>query len=115
MNNLKNRVQLIGFLGMDPEIKEFDNGKVLARMSLATSESYHNKSGERVTDTHWHRVIAWGSTAQLVGNLLKKGAEVVVNGKLAQNVYEDKDGVKRYNTDIICSEFLLLNRDQQPE
>ena len=115
MNNLKNRVQLIGYLGMDPEVKELENGRTVSRFSVATSESYRNGNGVRVTDTHWHRIVAWGNVAELTRRLLKKGSEVAFEGKLAQNVYEDKDGIRRYTTDIVISEFLLISRVQATE
>ena len=108
MNALRNKVQLIGNLGMDPEIKSLDGGKKLAKMSLATSETYKNSKGERVKETQWHNLIAWGKTAEIVEKFLKKGTEVAIEGKLINNNYTDKEGIKRYFTEIEVSEVLML-------
>lgn len=108
MLSLKNKVQLIGNLGMDPEIKNLDNGKKLAKISLATTESYRNLKGEKVEETQWHNVIAWGKTAEIAEKYLRKGGEVAVEGKIVNRSYEDKQGNKRYITEIVVSELLLL-------
>lgn len=108
MNNLRNRVQLIGNLGMDPEVKKLDSGRMLAKLSLATSDSYKNSEGEKVTDTQWHNLVAWGKTAEIAEKYLKKGNRVVVEGKLVSRSYEDKEGIKRYVTEVVVSEFLML-------
>ncbi len=108
MNNLKNSVRLIGHIGQNPEVKEMSSGKKLAKFSIAINESYKNNAGERVTDTQWHNITAWGKQAELVGKLLKKGSEVAIEGKLSNNSYVDKDGVKRYTTDILLNEFSLV-------
>ncbi|GAB4316352.1 MAG: single-stranded DNA-binding protein [Bacteroidales bacterium] len=108
MNALKNRVQLIGRLGQDPEVKTFDGGKRLARFSMATSEQYKTEKGEKVTDTQWHNVIAWNGTARIVEKLLKKGCEVAIEGKLTNRSWEDADGGKHYITEIVAQEVLLL-------
>ena len=113
MNTLRNQVQLIGNLGRDPEVKSFDNGKVLAKISVATNESYKNANGETVTETQWHQVIAWGKTAEYMGKYLKKGHEVIVKGKLNYRNYQDKDGVTRYTTDIVVHELVKISKDQQ--
>jgi len=107
MNNLRNKVQLIGNAGMEPEIKDV-NGSKLAKLSIATNETYTNKSGERVTDTQWHNIVAWGKTAELIERFVTKGKEMAVEGKLNTRSYEDQDGNKRYVTEIIMSDFLLL-------
>lgn len=109
MNALRNKVQLIGNLGMDPEVKSLDGGKKLAKMSIATNENYKNSKGERVTETQWHNLIAWGKTAEIVEKFLKKGSEVAVEGKLINRNYTDKEGVKRYVTEIEVSEVLMLD------
>ena len=109
MNALRNKVQLIGKLGMDPEVKSLDGGRKLAKMSIATNESYKNSKGERVTETQWHNLIAWGKTAEIVEKFLKKGIEVAVEGKLVNSNYTDKEGVKRYVTEIEVSEVLMLD------
>ena len=107
MNNIRNKVSLIGNLGMDPEIKEFESGKTLAKLSLATSETYKNAEGKKVTDTQWHNLIAWGSTAKFAEDYLKKGSEVAVEGKLTYRNYEDKNGNKRSIAEILVSQFLM--------
>lgn len=108
MNTMKNLVQLIGNLGNDPEIKEVNGGRRMARMSVATSESYTNKSGERITDTQWHTVVAWGTTAEAVERLLRKGSPIALEGRLVHRSYETKEGVKRYITEVVLNDFQLL-------
>jgi len=108
MNTLKNRVQLIGHLGNDPEIKSFDGKKAMARFSLATNETYKKENGEKVTETQWHNVVAWNGTAKIVEKLLKKGTEAAIEGKLTTRSYEDKEGNKRYFTEVVANEVLLL-------
>ena len=108
MNALRNKVQLIGNLGKAPEVKNTESGKKLAKFSVATNETYKNAKGEKVTDTQWHNVIAWGTTAEFAEKYLDKGSEVVIDGKLMNNTYTDKDGVKRYSTEIQVNELLLL-------
>ena len=109
MNNLRNKVQLIGNLGVDPEIKRITGDRVLAKMSLATSETYVKSDGEKVTDTQWHNLIAWGKTAEIAEKYLTKGQRIAVEGKLINRSYEDKKGVKRYVTEILVNEFLMLS------
>ena len=110
MNTLRNKVQLIGHVGNTPEILTMDSGKKLAKFSIATNETYKNNKGEKVTDTHWHNIIAWGRTAELVENYVPKGKEIGVEGKLTTRSYEDKEGIKRYITEVVCSELLLLGK-----
>jgi single-strand DNA-binding protein len=108
MNTLRNKVQLIGNLGNDPEIITLDSGKKLAKFSIATNDTYKNQKGERVTDTQWHNVVAWGKTADIIESYVTKGKEVAVEGKLAHRSYEDKEGNKKYITEVVCNELLLL-------
>ena len=108
MNALRNKVQLIGNLGMGPEIKTLESGRKLAKMSIATNESYKNAKGEFVKETQWHNLIAWGKTAEIIEKYLKKGSEVAIDGKLINSNYTDKDGVKRYVTEIEVNEVLIL-------
>ena len=108
MNALRNKVQLIGNLGKNPEIITLDSGKKLAKFSIATNESYKNAKGEKVEDTQWHNVIAWNKTAEIVEKYLVKGNEVAIEGKLTTRNYEDKDGIKKYITEIIVNELLML-------
>jgi len=110
MNTLRNRVQLIGNLGNDPEIVNLESGKTLAKFSIATNESYKNAQGEKVTDTQWHNIVAWGKTAQIVEKYVGKGKEVAIEGKLTTRSWEDKDGIKRYTTEVVCSELLMLGK-----
>ena len=108
MNTLRNKVQLIGNLGQNPEVKELNGGKKVAKFSLATNETYRNKAGEKVTDTQWHNLVAWGKTADIIEKYLKKGSEIAVEGKLLNRTWTDKEGVKRYITEIQVSELLML-------
>lgn len=108
MNALKNKVQLIGNLGNAPEVRNTESGKKLVRFSLATSETYRNAKGEKVKETQWHNLIAWGKVAEIAEKYLTKGTEVAIEGKLMNNNYTDKDGNKKYNTEIQVHELLLL-------
>ncbi|MGZ3872075.1 MAG: single-stranded DNA-binding protein [Mucilaginibacter sp.] len=108
MNSLKNSVRLVGYLGMDPEVKNFDNNKQLARLSLATNESYKNDKGEKVTETQWHNLIVWGNQARFAGDQLKKGDEIAIEGRLATRSWIDKDGNKRYTTEVVVNDFIKL-------
>ena len=110
MSTLRNKVQLIGHLGNDPEIINLESGKTLAKFSIATNESYKNAKGEKVTDTQWHNIVAWGKTAEIIEKFVTKGKEVAVEGKLTTRSWEDKDGVKRYTTEVVCNELLMLGK-----
>ena len=110
MSTLRNTVQLIGHVGNEPEIVNLESGKKLAKFSVATNESYKNAKGEKITDTQWHNIVAWGKTAELIENYVPKGKEVGIEGKLTSRSYEDKDGVKRYITEVVCKELLLLGK-----
>ena len=110
MNNLKNKVQLIGNLGMDPEIKTVNGKSKLAKFRLATNETYKNDKGEKVEETQWHNLIAWGKTAEFVEKYLVKGIEVVVEGKLINHNYTDKNDIKRYVTEIQVSDMIIVSR-----
>lgn len=108
MYDLRNTIQLIGHLGNDPEVKKLHNGKTLAKLSLATSEVYRNKNGDKIQQTQWHQCIAWGKKAEIIENLLKKGKNVLVRGKLVYNNYTDRNGVVRYSSQIVVNNFVLL-------
>ncbi len=108
MNALRNKVQLIGRLGQDPEIMTFDDGNKMAKFSLATDDSYKDKSGEKVERTQWHNVVVRGGLVNVVENYVEKGKEIAIEGKLAHRSYDDKEGNKRYTTEVVCNELLLL-------
>lgn len=109
MNSIRNKVQLIGNLGQDPEFRTFENGKAQARFSLATTESYRDAEGKKITETQWHNLVAWGGLARTIEKYLNKGSEVAVEGKLTHRVFEDKDGKKRYFTEVVLSEMMMLH------
>ena len=108
MSTLRNKVQLIGNLGNDPEIINLDSGKKIAKFSIATNETYKNKEGERVTDTQWHNVVCFGKTTEIIETYVTKGKEVAIEGKLSHRSYDDKEGNKRYTTEVVCNELLML-------
>lgn len=110
MSALRNKVQLIGNVGNDPEIKSFDGGKKVANFTIATNESYKNEKGEKVDQTEWHKVSAWGKTAEIIEKFVTKGKEVAIEGKLTHRSYEDKNGDKRYITEVVANEILLLGK-----
>ncbi|NIM35736.1 MAG: single-stranded DNA-binding protein [Hydrotalea flava] len=113
MYALKNKVQLIGNLGNAPEIKNLDGGKKMARFSIATSETYRNIKGEKVTDTQWHNIVAWGKVAEIAEKYLQKGSEVALEGKLVSRSYNDKAGNKKYITEVQVNEILMLGDKQR--
>ena len=110
MNALKNKVQLIGYLGNAPEVKTLESGKKVANFNVATNESYQNAKGEKVTETQWHRVVAWGKVADIAAKYLDKGKEIAIEGKLVNRSYNDKDGNKKQVTEIYANELLLLSK-----
>lgn len=107
MNSIKNRVQLTGNLGAMPEVKNLENGNKVARFSVATSEDYLNKNGDKITTTQWHNIVAWGKLAGIAEQVLKKGEQVIIDGKLSTRSYTAKDGSKRYITEIVAQELLV--------
>lgn len=109
MYSLKNKVQLIGNLGNAPEVKELEGGKKLAKFRVATNESYRNAEGEKISETTWHSVVAWGKVAEIAEKYLKVGSEVAIEGKLVNNNYTDKEGVKKYEIEIHINEILMLD------
>ena len=110
MYALKNKVQLIGNLGNAPEVRNTETGKKLVRFSVATNEQYKNAKGERVTETQWHNLIAWGKVADIAEKFLMKGTEVAIEGKLVNRNYMDKEGNKKYITEIQVTELLMLGK-----
>ena len=105
---MKNTVQLIGHVGQEPEIKTFEAGKKLAKLSIATNEVYYKENGDKVEQTEWHRISAWGKTAEIIEKFVTKGKEIAVEGKLSHRSYDDKDGNKRYITEVVVNQVLLL-------
>jgi single-strand DNA-binding protein len=108
MYSLRNKVQLIGNLGKNPEIKTTDSGKKLVRLSVATNEMFTNSKGEKVKETQWHNLVAWGKMAEVAEKYLSKGSEIAIEGKLITKDYVDKEGNKKYSTEIQVNELLLL-------
>jgi single-strand DNA-binding protein len=113
MYALKNKVQLIGNLGNNPEVKTLDGGKKMARFSVATNETYRNAKGEKVVETQWHNLIAWGKLAEIAEKYLQKGSEVALEGKLINRSYNDKEGNKKYITEIQVNELLMLGKENK--
>lgn len=110
MNSLRNKVQLMGHLGNDPEMVTLKNGSKLAKFSIATNEFYKNAQGERMKDTQWHNIVAWGKLAEIAESYLEKGKAVMVEGKLISRSYETQEGQRRYVTEIRCNELLMLRK-----
>jgi single-strand DNA-binding protein len=110
MNTLRNKVQLIGNLGNDPEIITLDGGKKLAKFSLAPHEYYHDADGQKQTKTDWHNLVAWNKTAEIIENYVTKGKEIAIEGKLINRSWDDKEGNKRYTTEVVVSEVLMFSK-----
>lgn len=110
MNNLRNSVRLIGYLGSNPELKEFEKGSKVARITIATNESYTNQKGEKVVDTTWHTCVAWGKSAEYAAKNFTKGLEVAIEGRLTQRQYTDKEGAKKYITEIVINEMMVCGK-----
>jgi len=108
MSTLKNKVQLIGNVGNEPEITNLESGKKVAKFSIATNESYKDSKGEKVQNTQWHNIVAWGNIAEIVEKYVGKGKEVALEGKMTSRSYETKEGEKRYVTEVVVDEILLL-------
>ena len=107
---MKNSVQLIGNVGQEPEIKNLEGGKKLANISIATNEVYYRENGDKVEQTQWHRVTAWGKTAEIIEKFVTKGKEIAIEGKLTHRSYDDKDGNKRFITEVVANEILLISK-----
>ena len=112
MYALKNKVQLIGNLGNAPEVKTTESGKKLARFSVATKETYRNAQGEKITETTWHNLVAWGKVAEIAEKYLTKGKEVAIEGKLINRSYTDKEGTKKYITEVEVNELLMFGGEK---
>jgi len=112
MNNLRNNVQLIGNVGLAPEIITLESGKKLAKFNLATKEFYSTSTGQKATDTQWHRVIAWGKNAENIEKYVKRGQKITLEGKLVTRTYETEEGIKRTKTEIHIQKFLMLMKSK---
>ncbi len=113
MNSLRNSVRLFGHAGSDAELTILEDGKKVAKVTLATNESYKNAEGEKVTTTQWHNLVAWGKKAENLHQLIKKGSEFGLQGRLTYRAYENKDGVKRTITEIVVNEFILITAKEK--
>ncbi len=105
-----NKVILVGNVGKDPEVRHLDGGASVASFSLATSESYKNKAGERVTQTEWHNIVAWRHLADLSEKYIVKGKQLYIEGRINNRTWEDKEGNKRYTTDIVATSIIFIGR-----
>ena len=110
MNSLKNSVRLIGHLGEAPKEKKLSNGKIVANFSIATNEVYKNSNGEKVTESTWHKLVAWGKPAEIAVKYLKKGSEIAVEGRLSNRSYENKEGEKQYISEVVVNSILLMDK-----
>lgn len=110
LNAMRNKVQLIGHVGQDPEIKTLEGGKKLANITIATNDVYYKENGDRVENTEWHKVTAWGKTAEIIEKYVTKGKEIAIEGKLTHRSYEDKEGNKRYVTEVVANELVLIGK-----
>jgi single-strand DNA-binding protein len=112
MSNAKNYVQLIGHLGQNPELHKAESGTMIAKASIATSATYKNEKGERVTSTEWHNIVCFNKRAEILHNYTGKGAQVLVTGSLRTRKYQTKEGHDRYTTEIIVNDIVLLDKKQ---
>ena len=112
MYALKNKVQLIGHVGNQPDVRTTESGKKWARFSVATSEVYRNAKGEKVTETQWHMLVAWGKVAEIAEKYLNKGKQIAIEGKLINRSYADKEGNKKYITEVQVNEVLLFGGEK---
>lgn len=115
MNALRNKVQLIGRLGDKIEIKTLESGRVVGRVNIATNEVYRNAKGEKVTETTWTNLVIWGKNAEILDKYTDKGSEIAVEGKLSNRSYTDKNGEKKYITEVVVNEILLLGGGSKVE
>jgi len=115
MRNLRNTVQLIGNVGQAPELKTFETGTKKVSFSLATNESFTNSKGEKIEETQWHNIIAWGKTAEVVAKHFSKGKQIAIEGKLTSRSYEAKDGTKKYVTEVQMNEFMFIGSKAKTE
>jgi|TARA_B110000240_G_C13456719_1_gene434839 single-strand DNA-binding protein len=105
-----NKVILIGNLGKDPDVRYLDNGVAVANMSIATTENYKNKKGDRVSQTEWHEIVLWRGLAEIAEKYLKKGSSVYIEGKIRTNKWVDKEGVTRNKVEIMADKMNMLSK-----
>lgn len=115
MNSLRNKVQLIGNVGNDPETVELEGGSKLVKFSMATNETYKNNKGEKVTDTEWHNIVSWGRTAEFVENYVTKGKHIAIEGRLQTRSYQNKEEETRYATEVVAKEILFLTPNPEKD
>lgn len=110
-----NKTQLIGHLGIDPEVKNLEKNTKVARFTLATDDSYFDKKGNKVEQTDWHNIVAWRGIAEIIEKYTKKGSQIYVEGKSKSRTWEDKEGQKRYTTEVIAENIILLDKKESEE
>ena len=110
MKTMRNSVKLIGRPGNDPQVTVLANERKMARFSLATNEFYTNDAGERKSLTHWHNLVAWGKTAEMIGAFVKKGREIAIEGRLVNRSYEYPSGVTRYVSEVVINEIMIIEK-----
>lgn len=110
-----NKAILIGRVGKDPEVRELDGGTTVASFSLATSEKYTNRNGERVEETQWHNIVVWRKLAEIVQRYVRKGQLLYLEGKITTRSWDDRDGNTRYTTEIVCSQMQMLGKNERPD
>jgi len=110
MNPLKNSVRLIGHLGDNPKMRKLDSEKSVANFSVATNETFRDHNGNKMSETTWHKLVAWGKQAEVAEKYLKKGTEIAVEGKLTNRSYEDKNGETHFISEIVVNSILVLDK-----
>ncbi len=105
-----NKAILVGYVGNDPDIRYLENSTPVANFRLATSETYTNRSGEKVTQTEWHNIVLWRGLAEVAEKYIKKGSQVYIEGRIRTRSWEDRDGNKRYTTEIIADSMQMMGR-----
>lgn len=110
MSGSLNKVLLIGNLGRDPELKMTTSGQPVARFSIATTETWKDKAGEKQSKTEWHNIVVWGKQAEIAEKYLKKGKQILIEGRIQYREYQDQQGVKKTACDIRCDNFQMLGR-----
>jgi single-strand DNA-binding protein len=113
MSTIRNSVQLIGYLGKEPEIRQLDSGRKVAQVSIATADHFKDKSGEFQKKTQWHNLVAWGHSADYLEKYLHKGSFIGIRGKLSHKTYQDRDGVQKRWTEVIVNEFVPLAQKEK--